>query len=167
MAMILLGQSTCPLCGNILEEKQELQAFPPLTSNKKDSFYTFSDAGFHKECFENHPLSTKISTYYEKASEKTRPNNRFCEIANTLITQPENFFFIDLLTSDENEALSQFNCLLFDKENLKDWKEKDHFLTLAKDFLAKGKWQAFDKFNYLEWLINQVENSLQIGIKIP
>lgn len=74
------------------------------------------------------------------------------------ITVPENFYFLGLLTSDETEPLSQFNCLLFDKENLKDWKEKNQFLSLAKTFLEQDKWDSSTELNYLTWIINEVEN---------
>jgi hypothetical protein len=54
MAIILLGKSLCPLCNEVMRGDQELKAFPAFLPYDH-RFGKFSDAGFHKACFEKHP----------------------------------------------------------------------------------------------------------------
>jgi hypothetical protein len=50
MAIIILGQSTCPLCGRILEEGQEVVGLPAC-GNESHDLSVYSDAGYHKRCY--------------------------------------------------------------------------------------------------------------------
>ena len=54
MAMIIRGKSLCPLCNEPMQEGQELKAFPAFLPNDH-RFGRFSDAAFHKACFEKDP----------------------------------------------------------------------------------------------------------------
>jgi hypothetical protein len=51
MALVLLGKSTCPLCNEVMKEGEELKAFPAFLPYDH-RFGRFSDAAFHKVCFE-------------------------------------------------------------------------------------------------------------------
>lgn len=52
MALILLGTTTCSICGKILKEPDQVlgwQAFLP----KEHPLWPYSDSGMHKACFAN------------------------------------------------------------------------------------------------------------------
>lgn len=51
MALVLLGKSKCSLCSEVMKEGEELKAFPAFLPYDH-RFGRFSDAAFHKVCFE-------------------------------------------------------------------------------------------------------------------
>jgi len=52
----------------------------------------------------------------------------------------EDFFGLPLLTSDRLEPLFKYNFLTLDKNNIANWKEKEHFIATVSNFIAAGKW---------------------------
>lgn len=156
MAIIIQEKSLCSLCNKVLEEGQNIELFPNLTTNMKDAFYVFSDTGVHKACLDQHPLREKVNAFIEKMSEKF--NSKICDIGKTEIEHYDDFYGIGLLTSKENEPLFAYNCLVFDRKNLKFWTEREHFIKLAKEFLDQEKWEGFMGQCVLKTMIDELEN---------
>jgi hypothetical protein len=156
MAIVIQGLSICPICKKTLNSIDENILFPPFVQNTLDSFYLFNDIGVHKNCLDKHPLGALAKSYLEKIIEKTRPQNLKCDISGNLISSKDDFLFIDLLCSNKNEELSNFNFTIIDKKNIAKWAEKEHFLKVASNFLQEGKWKSFSSFNYLQYLINEI-----------
>lgn len=65
MAMIFLGKSECPLCGQLLVEEDEIIALPAI-SDTLHSLYRFFDTGFHKVCFDNWDKKLEVQAILEK-----------------------------------------------------------------------------------------------------
>jgi hypothetical protein len=51
MALILLGKSSCLLCGRLLLEGEPLTALPAIADTTHPLYHYF-DAGFHQTCFD-------------------------------------------------------------------------------------------------------------------
>ena len=54
MALLLLGKSTCSLCGKLLHAGEDLVGLPALT-DASHPLYAYFDQGFHHECFAQWP----------------------------------------------------------------------------------------------------------------
>ena len=65
MALIIRGKSTCPLCGRVLEENADVVSFPAFLK-PEHRLGEFSDAAFHRQCFEMDPRSAEVSPLYER-----------------------------------------------------------------------------------------------------
>ncbi|MFZ9847620.1 MAG: hypothetical protein ACO3EE_05655 [Flavobacteriales bacterium] len=52
MALIILGQSKCPICNHLLLDDQSTLAFPAI-SNLNHPLWKYFDAGIHKDCFDS------------------------------------------------------------------------------------------------------------------
>jgi hypothetical protein len=50
MALLILGKSTCSLCGGLLQAGEDLVGLPAL-KNTSHSLYAYFDQGFHQRCF--------------------------------------------------------------------------------------------------------------------
>jgi hypothetical protein len=50
MALLLLGKSTCRLCGELLRAGEDLVGLPTL-ADKGHPLYAYFDQGFHQSCF--------------------------------------------------------------------------------------------------------------------
>jgi hypothetical protein len=51
MALIEPGASKCALCGEVIGLHDEIVATSHFIADRKDSFWQYSDAPFHKRCF--------------------------------------------------------------------------------------------------------------------
>jgi len=158
MAIIIHNQSECPICRTILYDHQNVVLFPALISNTKDPLCIFSDAGIHRSCLEGHFLGSKASTFLEKVIFKTRPENRICDIGGNTIDLPENYLFINLLTSDETEELYSFNFMNIDIRNLSNWVDKQNLVDSIEQFLEEEKWEAAGSFNYLKYVLEKIKS---------
>lgn len=65
MALILLGKTICSLCGLTLERGDEITSFPAFLRSDHE-FGMFSDAGFHRSCFESHPRAGEVQALYDR-----------------------------------------------------------------------------------------------------
>ena len=65
MALVVAGKTRCPLCGNVLASSDELVAFPAFLG-AKHRLSDFSDAAFHRSCFQSHPLAPEVQRIYER-----------------------------------------------------------------------------------------------------
>jgi hypothetical protein len=70
MALIILGKTPCPLCGEPINETDEMVGFPAFISNQLDPLFPFSDAAFHADCFLRHPLSAEAEVCYAEMVER-------------------------------------------------------------------------------------------------
>ena len=66
MAMIFIGQSTCSICGKILEENQSITGFPPFIEDSNHELFEYSDSGMHEACFMNWRFKTQFINAYNK-----------------------------------------------------------------------------------------------------
>ena len=118
MAVFLSGHSRCALCHEVLEEGQEISAFSAIVPNRLDPLHLFNDAAFHKNCFKNHPMMSRI----KRIDCRLRANfrNRACEVCNLSIDCPNDYFATGYLA--EAGDLTPFNLLQFHVWCLRQWK---------------------------------------------
>lgn len=55
MALLLLGKTKCPICGDVINGTQERVSSMPFIDSPSHPFWRFSDATMHLECFRNWP----------------------------------------------------------------------------------------------------------------
>jgi hypothetical protein len=52
MALVEFGVTACPLCQQPINEPEDFIAFPHFIEDEQDSLWPYSDAAFHKWCFD-------------------------------------------------------------------------------------------------------------------
>jgi len=74
VALIFTGHTTCPLCGKVLLASQEIVSFPAFLK-KTHPLFSYSDAAFHKECFDNSVDHVAVTKLYGRFREilESRP----------------------------------------------------------------------------------------------
>jgi len=156
MAITFINQTVCSLCGKELKSGERIISLPAFVQNTKDPFYQFNDSAFHAECLQNHPLGVKAIKFSNQFVFSTRPENRICSVGQNVIQDFNDYIFIDLLTSDEQEQLYKFNFTTLDRRNLEKWSYRDDFLTSVEKFKSDGKWGDVKSFKYLDNLIEKI-----------
>lgn len=157
MALIFYSVTECPICGKVLNENEDIIAFPAFMSNMKDDLFFFNDAGFHRSCVMKHPFGMKAIKYGEEFFFRTKPENRICIVSKKRITKMDDYLFTGVLSSDENETISRFNFITIDRTFVKEWPDRKSFLDAAGDFIKDDKWKGFASSKYLEQLIRQFQ----------
>ncbi|HTQ49960.1 MAG TPA: hypothetical protein VMJ12_04555 [Candidatus Acidoferrales bacterium] len=51
MALIFRGKSKCKICGEVIDQNDDIVATSHFIADRKDSLWPYSDAPFHKRCF--------------------------------------------------------------------------------------------------------------------
>jgi hypothetical protein len=156
MALFVPGMS-CPLCGQPIKPDEERTLFSPFVANENDPLRVFHDGVFHTVCVRKHPLGPKALAMQDELLKKTAPQNRRCSISGRMITDPDRYLSMGVLTSDPNDPLYRFNFAQFDRVALADWPERKTLAGLICDALASGRMKG----KAIEWLHQQIENPLR------
>lgn len=156
MSILILNSTSCSICNNSLKENDDIYSFPAFLQNTKDPMYLFNDSSFHIDCLNNHVLGAEAIELAESFIYATRPSNRICKVGGNSIKSPDDYIFIDVLTTDKREDLYQFNLTTLDRNNLPKWLQKDEFIRVAIEFKKQDKWGDFSSYKYLDGLIEKV-----------
>lgn len=114
MAIVLENSSRCPLCKQPIDDSKEYIMVPPLTSNKKDFLFALSDTGVHTSCIYKSPQREKLFYHVDMYDKRLPPIRLKHTTDGHLIIDPKNLISFGMLTSDENERLSDFNYMVLD-----------------------------------------------------
>ena len=142
MALILVGKTKCPLCGNILEDKQETVSFSPFVSNELDPLWPFSDAALHSACFDHHPLWSEAIARHEEMRKKTAPGNRACVVCKAEIEDPDDYFGLGYFVSNPRDPLYHYNYTEAHESCLPNWSEVSHLYRLLRELKQSGQWKG-------------------------
>ena len=53
MALIVRGSTKCAACGRVLTDDDEVAGLPHFAADPSDPLWKYSDAGFHRQCFDS------------------------------------------------------------------------------------------------------------------
>jgi hypothetical protein len=65
MAIVMPGRSTCPLCGRVLAKDDEIVGTTHFIADKDDPLWPFSDAAFHRACFDGWEHRAEFEAKYQ------------------------------------------------------------------------------------------------------
>ena len=121
MALLIRGETTCPICGMVIEEGQPVRAFSAFVTDATDELSLFSDAAFHEACFAGHPLARKAQDRWTQLVRRTGTGNHFCGVCEREITDPDDYFTTGYLTGDEHSPLYPCNYMQLHRSHLQQW----------------------------------------------
>ncbi len=152
MSIVIENLTRCPICGEFLTSQKKYILIPPLISNERDELFLLSDTGVHLDCLDKYYLKKKLFKHIELLDDyRDRMKLAFT------IHNPAEIIGFNLLTSNENEDLYEFNYFILLKKDIQEWRNLSNFRTIVDDFLNRGKWKGLNDFNYLEFLLNQLK----------
>ena len=76
MALITRGKTICPICGKVIQADEMVVAFPAFMK-KSHPLSKYSDAAFHKECFDKSRDAQEVTRLFKRYNEiwESRPKN--------------------------------------------------------------------------------------------
>lgn len=60
MALIARGSTCCAICGEVLQDGDEVVGLPHFAADAGDPHWRYSDAGFHARCWDDLPVRQVI-----------------------------------------------------------------------------------------------------------
>jgi hypothetical protein len=157
MAFLFFNKTVCKICSSVIKEEDQYYSFPSFVVNIRDPVYYFNDQTFHINCLNSNPHSENAIGYSKHFLDKIKPGNRICIIGKNLITDYKYHIFIDLLTSNLNDSLHQYNFVHIDKRNLINWHKRDHLIKALVNLKEDNNWQEINSEKiYLNTLINNL-----------
>jgi hypothetical protein len=116
--------------------------FPPFVGNELDPLLPFSDAAFHADCVNAHPLAAPL---YRRLNEirANRPKGYpTCCICGLLITDPDHVVSLGYLTSDQAHPLYGFNFKWMHDSCIPDWPEREGLHEQLCLLRERGLWKG-------------------------
>lgn len=151
MSLIIIGKSTCGLCGEVLLDSQEIEAIPACVSNEADPLFSFSDSAFHLCCFERAPECAQVRAMMSERSRRTGPGNRKCVVCAKEITDYREYFGLPRLTGDSSHPAYRFNYTHLHKSHVSQWKEREEALQALRALVPTWRGRV------LQSLIDDIE----------
>ncbi len=142
MAILSVGQISCAVCGDAIERGDEAVLFPHFVLNEKDPLYKLSDASCHAACVSTDARGQAMLRAAEAHDRNTGPGKRACAVCSSEILDPDDYFGIVYLGDPSTEPLGAFNYTHLHMSHIRDWKQADAFLALAKAAVDSGRWEG-------------------------
>jgi hypothetical protein len=142
MALFVLGKTPCQICNRPLMKGDSVVSFSPFVANRRDLLYRFSDAAFHKACFEAEPLAEAAIRRSEDVRTRGGPANRRCAVCEQQINDPDDYFGVGFLTDDPGSLAFEFNYLTLHRSHFFQWERATNFRRAMETFLLLDAWEG-------------------------
>lgn len=70
MAIVILGNTGCSLCGEVLVAGQRIVASPHFIQNQSHPLWRYSDSAMHEDCFRQWPHREEFIAEYNRTMEQ-------------------------------------------------------------------------------------------------
>jgi hypothetical protein len=142
VAILLRGKTRCRICSNVIEERDDVVLFPPFVLNEKNPLHELSDTACHSACVKEHPLGRIMLAAADEFLTHTGPGKRSCVVCGNEIRDPSDYLFIGYLADPSTDKLGMFNYSHLHKSHIRDWKQAQVFLSLAREAITAGEWSG-------------------------
>ncbi len=152
---IIIGQSKCTICGNVIDDVNNAYSFPNFIPNSLDKAYWLNDGTAHKNCLKNEPQADAIIALAEEFWFKTAPQNRVSDLTAKSITTLENYFFLDLLSSNPENELYPYKFTTLRVDEITLWDKREQLLQTLEKVKDSGNWIELNGGkNYIDRMIS-------------
>lgn len=153
MSLFVSGMP-CRICGKPISNEDQKIQFSPFITNEADPLFFFNDGTFHRTCFDNHSLASKVLMIRELAKPNASVANRISFISGKQLSDPNNCLSLGYLTTDPNDPLSEFNFAHFSKLELVSWDRLNELICMLSDARDQGRLRG----RGINWLIEQLRS---------
>jgi hypothetical protein len=138
----LADDTSCAICGNMIERGGEAVLFPGVVLNEKDPLYPLSDAVCHAACVTADARGRAMLAASEAYDCNTGPGRRTCAVCGGELLVADDYILIPWLGDPVADPLGAFSYTHMHASHVRDWKQADEFLALAKAAVDGGRWQG-------------------------
>ncbi len=155
MGAVILGKTTCGICGRPLLKGEDVISFSPFVTNEADPIHFFSDRAFHARCFATHPRAVEARGRFNELRSRTAPGCRKCVVCNDEVRDPDDYLSFGYI-AEHPDTLHRLNYLQFHRQHVPEWSDLQAAHKALVDLEASGVWKGPG----LRWLIEQLGMAL-------
>jgi hypothetical protein len=152
MALLIEGSTTCGICGLLIENGASATLFPAFALNENDRCYPYSDGAFHSKCIQQQQNGDIALRELDNWKAQVGPGKRTCVVCGKQVITPDDYVFIEHMTSDEESPLRRYNYTHLHRHCVPAWVNFIEFTKLASEEIQSGAWGG----KYLERLLRQL-----------
>jgi hypothetical protein len=104
MAVIVLGKTTCGICGKPLLKGEAITNFSPFVMNEADPLHFFSDRAFHERCFAGAPRAAEVRERFNELRARTAPGARKCAVCGQEIRDPDDYLSFAYIATEPRDV---------------------------------------------------------------
>lgn len=155
MAILLYENSKCFICNEVMHKNEDITSFPAIFVNEKLPLYSFNDASCHTECLIKHPHAKKAVIFAQEFTQKSKPENRKCEVCDEILVDYLDYFGTNLIDTRDDGALKDYNWLHFHKSCIEKWNKKSEFVDLLNNEIIRGE-LSISNLNIMLDILNEI-----------
>ena len=162
MALLLRGNSKCPICSNVIQQEDDVTVFPHFILNQADALFPLSDAACHSNCVNSDAVGRQMLVATRGYYACTGPGKRICVVCENEVSDPDDYLLIGYLGRSTGDALGRFEYTHLHRSHIHEWKQVDEFLSLAKKAINSDQWQGDALYN----IIREIEATRNVETKL-
>jgi len=143
MSILILGKTTCPLCGDVIERREDAVQFPAFLWDGNDPLAVFNDASLHRPCFDQDPRHREVLALVRELRERTGPGTRKCVVCGEEITDPDDYLMLPPMTRDPTHPLHSVRYTHLHKSHSASWSEVESIIKLLRGLTATPQGKPF------------------------
>jgi len=140
MSIVILGSTTCKLCGKIIQEGDEYIAFPSFVLNQTDPLWKFNNSIVHLSCLRDEPYGEVALDMLRALKESL--DAKICQVCGLPIKVADDFFTFGYLTSDRSSPVFEFNFLCFHIQHIRIWSQRLNAIERFKILSGDPMWDS-------------------------
>ena len=75
MAIVILGKSKCPICGDVISSQDEIVSFPAFIHDSNHRLWAYNDAAMHQRCFVGWSEAAEYRKLFDSVWNAENPNH--------------------------------------------------------------------------------------------
>ena len=153
MALVILGKTSCHLCGRTLLKGEDVVAFRQLFYNQLDPIWVLSDAGVHRDCLIGHGMADRALCKLEEYQQHLG-DPKICVVCREPILDPDDYFATGPVGDGPDDPLQAVSWIQAHLSHLPDWEGTPELLRVLEETLRSPEWESVA----LEWLVRVIRS---------
>lgn len=135
MAIVIIGKSTCKICGLVIKASDAYTGFPILVISERDYISSFNDAVVHNTCLAKDEHRIALQEAMSRIDKARK--NRVCWVCGEELTTPNDYRF-GIFSTDKLSPLFVYNLCQFHSDHFRDWEQLSQLLEHLKYACESG-----------------------------
>lgn len=140
MALLVRGRTRCVVCGEVINETDDVVSLPAFVRDRTSELFPFSDGIVHAKCLEADPLAQRAADLAQATVERLGPGSRSCEVCGEEVRDPDDYVTLGFLTDDAASSAAFLNWLQFHRSHLHMWERLHEAIDALERLTADEGW---------------------------
>jgi hypothetical protein len=141
MAIVVLGQTKCCLCNELLLDGEEIVSLPPLFYNQRDPAWRLNDSGVHHACLIRVGLADRAMGKLAEVEARAK-SPKICVVCGEVITDPGEYFSTGPLSDGPDDPLEAISWVEAHLTHLDQWDGTPEMVRVLEQASHSSEWEG-------------------------